>query len=317
MSVMQERTSPVVGVFTSDWHLSEKAPVVRSVEEDWMLAQENYLWQLREVHTKYRVPIFVAGDLLNKWNVSPLLLSWVMRCLRDMCIITIPGNHDIPNHNYGELKRSGYWTLVVAERIVHLDKPLTIGSLTIHPFPYDHEITPPSKHNGLCLQVALVHDYIWTKTTGHHLSLEEQRYPAWMKKLKGYDVVFFGDNHIPWIQSGNKPIVVNCGTFMRRAVNEINLEPSVWLLHENCTVTRHKLDCSQDKFIDFDNEIDVLEKAMELDFEEFANELKSLHSERLDFAKVVLRWVNSQKIEQPVKEIILRAIGEKYARTNR
>lgn len=308
------RPSAVVALFCGDWHLDDKAPIARSVEKDWMGTQAGYIRQLKELQKQNRMaPIFVAGDLFNRWNSSAWLINHAITWLRDMVLFAIPGNHDVPYHDYTQLPRSAYWTLYEAGVISHLTPRglHSIGEVTVTPFPHGHAITPPIVHNGLCMQVALVHDYIWTAKTGHEGAEESHRYANWMPRLENYDVAFFGDNHIPWIvRKEGKCTVVNCGTLMRRHSDEKELEPSVWLLHSDKSVTRHKLDCRQDRFLPLDESIAKIEKALEIDLAEFAAELGSLRNERLDFARTVLQWCKREKIPDRVKEVLLRCVSK-------
>jgi DNA repair exonuclease SbcCD nuclease subunit len=306
--------SPVVGIFVADLHLSEKPPIARSVEENWLKVQARYVEQLRNLQQKHAMaPIFIAGDLFDRWTVSPYLLSNVLGWFYDMKIWAIPGNHDCPNHSYKDLGKSAYWTLVEAYAINHLHPGIThcIGNLMIHPFPFGHKVTPPSKSSDLCLDVALIHDYIWTADTGYEGADPEHRYASWLKKLKGYDVAVFGDNHKGFLlRKDNRLTIANCGTFMRRHSDERSGEPCGILLHSNGAVTRSYFDTSLDKFYDMADSLKENEKDLVIDLAEFANELSALHSEKLDYAKTVIQWAKREGTPDKVMEIILRCLQQ-------
>lgn len=310
---MQE--SPVAGIFIADCQWHHRPPAVRSCEKDWMAVQERCIIQLRELQLTHNMaPIFIAGDLFDRWEAPPVLISSLIRWLYGMVIFSIPGNHDLPNHNYKELYRGAYWVLVEAGAIHHLipGGTHTVGNLVIHPFPYSFEVVPPNKATDLCLHVALIHDYFWVEGRGHKDAPAEKRLGKWYKKLRGYDAVFAGDNHIPWwVKSSGEemPTVVSCGTFMRRHSDEIDLAPSAWLLHTDGSVVRHKLDTSADVFLDLDKKITELEDSLAIDLAEFAEELTSLHNEKLDFSRCVLNWVKRDGVPDTVKTIILRCLG--------
>jgi DNA repair exonuclease SbcCD nuclease subunit len=305
--------SQVAGIFLSDCHWSETPPVARSVEPDWFGVQAGYCEQVYNLHRKYNAPVFIAGDLFDRWDSRAHLISQVISWIKPFKPFCIPGNHDTPNHNKLLLPKSAYWTLVEAEAITHLipGGTHTIGSLIVHPFPYGHTLTPPNlKAPSVCLNVALVHAFIHTKRTGHAGCTEETRYASWMKRLKGYDVAVFGDNHKPFlIQEDKKCAVLNCGGFMRLHSDQQEHKPSVGLLYSNGEMKRHFLNVEGDRFLDAGKEIKLLEDSLEIDLSELTEELRNLQTERLDFAKIVLRWMESHSIPPEIKTVILRAIG--------
>ena len=194
----------VIALCVADLHLSEKPPVARSVEQNWLGVQEGYINQLRELQTYHIAPIFIAGDLFDTWHSSAHLITHVIRWLWGMEIYAIPGNHETPHHSYIQMEKSAYYTLVEAGVIKTLTPggSQSVGPMTVYPYPYGFEIQPPDKDTGLSLKVALIHNFIWTKTTGHPMATEETRFAAWAKKLEGYDIAIFGDNHFPWCYDG-------------------------------------------------------------------------------------------------------------------
>jgi predicted phosphodiesterase len=308
--------SPVAGIFTADLHFSEKPPVARSGEKDWMRVQMDFVDELRDIQVANKMaPIFIAGDLLQSWKVSPYMLSSLIGWFRGMEVYAIAGNHDLPDHNYMQLPRSGYWTLVEAGAIKHMSPGGTysIGSITIHPFPHGVTVLPPNKpETSLCLQVALIHDYIWIKDKGHYDAPEAHRYTKWSKKLQGYDVAFFGDNHIPFTVKGADQCcpVVNCGVPLRRHNDEQQLIPSVVLLRSNGQTQRLTLQSDKEGvWLDLDQEITNLEGVLEMDLSQFAEELSDLKTEQLSYAKTVLKWVKGKDVPERVKEIILRCLS--------
>jgi DNA repair exonuclease SbcCD nuclease subunit len=56
----------ILCIVCSDIHLSPIAPTCRSEEPDWLAAQERQFHWLQELQKKYRVPIFIAGDLFDR-----------------------------------------------------------------------------------------------------------------------------------------------------------------------------------------------------------------------------------------------------------
>jgi hypothetical protein len=303
-----------VGIFLADMHLSEMPPVSRCVESGtgWLKVQKEYMLQLAAIQLVHKCPIFIAGDIFNKWDCTPHLLSHAISWFKELRdVYAIPGNHDIPNHNRMELGRSAFWVLVEAGVITPLSGLAGIGPLVVYPFPYGSKVEKRvQSRKDLCLHVALIHDYIWTADTGHPFADEGKRVKHWYSRLEGYDVAFYGDNHIPFsVTKEGKCTIVNAGCFIKRSADEISLEPRVWLLFSDGFVSFKKLNTSQDRFLEAKGEKVMMEKALEIDLAEFTNELLRLNSQRLDFCRTVLSWIERANIPEDVKSYMLRAIG--------
>jgi hypothetical protein len=316
MSPVRQVDSQVCGLFISDIHWSEEAPRARRAEENWMKVQERYIKQLWEIQETHDVPIFIVGDLFNKWDSKPYLISSLISWLKGMYIFAIPGNHDLPNHSYLELQKSAYWTLVEAGAINHMipGGTHTIGPMVIHPYPYGFPVKPCPKPASphICLDVVLIHSFIWTEKTGHKGADDSHKLGAWLKKLEGYDVAVFGDNHKPFFYNPkpgvHHPVVLNCGTFMRRHSDEVDISPAVGILKTDGTMTRQFLDVRKDVFTDLDTEIKKLESVIQEELAEFAADLGSMQADRISFAKTVIRWCQGADVPDKVKQILLEVV---------
>jgi DNA repair exonuclease SbcCD nuclease subunit len=307
------RKSPIAGYFIADLHWSEVSPISRSAEESWYLAQRRYMRQLRNLIELRPAPLFIAGDLFDKWNASARTISWALEWLGEIRVkkYAIPGNHDIPHHNFTELDRSAYWTLVEAQTIHHLSPEMVAedGVLCVHAFPAGFEVKPLTTRGSLPVHVAMIHDYVWVKDHGHPGAALEKRLSGWASKLQGYDVAVFGDNHQGFVARCGNTWVANCGTFMRRHKDEEPLRPVVVAIHQNGLVSRLPLDTQHDKFIDFDAEVANLSNKLKVDLEGFAQELEELHGEKLNYARVVALFCERNKVQESIKTIMLRAVG--------
>jgi hypothetical protein len=248
------------------------------------------------------------------WNSPPELINFALTFLPDR-IYAIPGQHDLPLHSYDNLEKSAYWTLVKAGKIINLTKPIEIAGavpLRIRPFPYGYKVTPNESPHDLAIEIALVHQYVWTKTpsgtTGYENAPAENRVAKMLPSLRGYDVAVFGDNHISFTsQPGDgETTIYNCGGFYRRNADQIDHKPSVGMLHRDGTVSRHFLDCSKDVFLSGGKPSN--NKDRHYDLSEFMEELITLESTFVDFAEAVKRFLDSEKIGGAVKQIILEIL---------
>jgi hypothetical protein len=306
-----------ISIVCSDLHLSHKAPSCRA-EKDWYEVQARYLKQLDKLAQpvfragnllEAALPVIIAGDIFDDgWRPGrhpPELTSFALNHLPKNCW-TIPGQHDLPHHNLGDIYKSAYWTLVRAGKIRDLFSMLIspeVNGTRLYGFPWGIEPKPLKFPSDLLVEVAVVHKYIWKKGTGYPGAPEEARLKNLKPCFNGYDAVVVGDNHIHW-QLGN---VFNCGCFIRRKRDEIPLEPSVGILYSNGSIIRHKLDTSEDRFVDGDgNDSKVREGT---DFSSLIEELKGLADKATDFADALNRELDRVKAPEGVRKLVLKALG--------
>lgn len=309
-SYMIDTHSDVLAIFTADWHLSLNKPLARA-EEDWLHYQGSVLKHLSLLSKFHSCPIFVAGDVFDRWDSTAALINHTLWTMPDD-VYTIPGNHDLPYHNYKELPRSAYWTLVEAKKAIHLSPPgpKDVDAIEIHPFPSGFDVTPcKSKTNSMVLKVALIHDYIWTAKTGYQGAAQDKRHAPWMEKLAGYDVAVFGDNHIPWtIQSDTQCSVANCGALIRRKAPEMKNKASVVLLHSNGTLQRHYLDTSKDQWSDTGKQIAKIEEALKIDLDGFIDTLMTAKNAGYDWKRAVLSYCDEHKLDTTIKNLMIASV---------
>lgn len=318
----------VVAILCSDLHLSLKTPVSRA-EEDWLEVQFNYLEQLRKLSGQLYdkkigsepIPTIIAGDVFDKPNSSPELINFALRNLPDNCY-AISGQHDQPLHSYEDLEKSAYWTLVEAKKIKDLNfatsgiNPIEIGNhsgvpLRLHGFPFGFKVKPLENPLDLFIEIAVVHDLIWTKQTDFENAPELNRLRYFLPLLQGYDVAVFGDNHKGFLYKSweAKVNIFNCGGFIRRKSDEIDYKPMVGLLYQDGTVIPHCLDTSKDKFVD--GKETITNSRNSLDTERFMNELSKLCDTSINFAEKMKRVMEKEGVSEAVKTIILAAMEEK------
>jgi len=312
----------IIAVLCSDIHLSLKAPIARSAEPDWLEVIKRSLDELSSVAEKYDVPIACSGDVFDRWNPTPELINFAIEHLPTM--YAIPGQHDLKNHRYDEIEKSAYWTLVKASIVKDIKKPYLVNNqLSLHPFPWGFDITPMKSGWDHTINLAVIHSYVWT--TGHSYPGADKNQIAgkYYEKLKGYDAAVFGDNHSgfiikndihAWGDSDSKgytsrertQYIMNCGTLMRRHINEIDYKPQIGLLHSDGSITPHFLDTSKDLFLE-----DHLIKAKEeqgLNISKFLQELKNLGSDSIDLRYAADKYMKIKKTDDDVRAMVLEAI---------
>lgn len=315
MPYVQQPTD-VAALCVSDIHLSLKPPVARSVEADWLGVMKKYLQWLDHLAASYggiqeNVPLLASGDIFDRWNPNPELINFALQYLPKM--YAIPGNHDLPHHDYGQLHKAAFYTLVRAGKIILVEpgRPLEIKGcqpLRLHAFPCGIPIRPLKDPHDFYLEIALVHSYIWMDEYKYKDAPESESVSSLRKKFQGYDVVVYGDNHKHFLYKEKNFSLINCGGFFRRKMDEVDYIPRVGLIYKDGTVKRKKLDVSEDRFLSPDKVKEVVEG---IGFNTFVEELSSLTDAAIDFGEAVKRVMEREKVPHSVKRIILSAMEGK------
>ena len=310
MPIMQNE---VIGILCADIHLSHTPPVWRSAEPNWYAALQRPLDEIAELQKKYKCPVFNAGDIFDKWNSPAELINFVMNNLPNE-FYSIPGQHDLPNHNISELEKSAYETLVIAGKIQNI---LPFGydvfrTLNISAFPFGVPITSCKKSKRI--NIALVHQYVCTYKSDYpgapeksHIKYICANTKLIENKLYGYDVIIYGDNHKGFTSHVGDTVIWNCGTLMRRKSDEINYKPRVGLLFSNGVVEPYYLDQSQDKYLSAEQSKKLIEQSA-IDFKKFAKELSELSDSELDFQEAWKFYVLKNNVSKEIDNIVWDAM---------
>ncbi len=301
--------SHVLAILCADIHLSLTAPAARSAEPDWLEAQARPLRQVAELAKEHDCPVVYAGDVFDRWNPPVELVNWAIANLPPG--YAIPGQHDLPMHNYGDLKRSAYWTLKEAGILVDLGKAedWTLhrdGRLLLVSFPWGSDVRPvdPGLTIKGLVKVAVIHSYVWKTGRGYDGSPDESRSDRWRDRLSGYDLAVFGDNHQGFEVTG----IYSCGCLIRRKSDERGLRPAVGLLMDDGTVWRHFLDVSEDRWVDVDPTVEG-PPASDPAMDELIEELGGLQSDSLDFREAVERYCRDNRVRDGVRRELLDGMG--------
>lgn len=312
-----------IAVVCADLHLTEKPPPARAERgADWMAVQARYLDNLTrlavDTPTGEQLPVIIAGDLFDRWNAPPEVIALAMRHLPAK-VYAVPGQHDLPHHNTEDMHRSAYGVLVEAERIKHL---LPDGSLLTSPgddhdksfwlcgFGWGVELTA-RKLEWKCVTVAVCHRHVYfTSDTAHPGVAEDALVSRVAKKLRGWDVAVFGDNHkgFSWTVGGSDlPAVFNCGGFIPRRADERHVKGGrVGLLMSDRTVQEVFMPTEGDRWLD-DKEPDRPGAA---DFDRFVKAVSGVVDSKFDFVATVERLLNDRRVTEAVKKLVREVVQE-------
>ncbi len=305
----------VVCLAIADLHLWPTPPIARSAEPDWKKTLKGYLDQVSALQQTHDCPILIAGDFFDKWNAPAELINFCIRYLPAQ-IYGIPGQHDLENHVLEHINRTAYWTLASSGVVRHLypKRPVEINvkghPIRLHGFPWSVPIQPLQTPHDLIMEIAVVHDYIWTRDTGYKDAPTEKRLANRSDHFGGYDVVVAGDNHIPFTKNVvfSDLVVHNCGSFIRRKRDEVDHKPSVGLIYADNTVTCHYLDVSQDKWSDVE---EVAEAVTDINTSEFMEDLAKLQDVSINFQAALKRFWVKYGTDPDVQEAVTKAMERK------
>lgn len=307
------KTKPIA-ILTSDWHLRHKPPRARAAEPDWYEAMERPLWEMCQFQRKHGdIPILFAGDMFHHWNEPVELINWAIRKLPPN-IWGIPGQHDLPYHQIGNIHKSAYQTLVEIDKIKQsafldyldtMDKKGIYHNLGFIGFPFGQEIRE-CPHSSTKCKVALIHQYVWKEKAGFTGASNSQHVTKLNLHKHGYTHVVIGDNHKHFLHKFPGTTVVNCGSIRADNADQRDYEPGFYVLWTGGKVTRVNFDCSQDKWID---ESDLKElKKVEADFSKLMQDLRKMSATTIDFLELIERASGKKDVPLEVRDLITETI---------
>jgi hypothetical protein len=274
-----------LAVLCSDIHLSVSPPAARRCEPDWFAAMARTLHQVKELALSCGdVPVICAGDVFDRWNSSPELINFALQELPHLW--AIPGQHDLPLHRADLIKKSAFWTLVMAGKISLLSKWGSIpnAGIKVYGFGWGEKITPPDFSDRFVgIRLAAVHSFIWTEDYGYPGVSDDSNLRHFRTQLKGYyDAAVFGDNHKGFLAAK----ILNAGTLFRRKSDEINYRPSVGILRASGKIEWYVLDISGEVM---ESVVESEGSSPSADFGDFISGLSNLTSDPLSFLEVMQR----------------------------
>lgn len=310
----------VIAILCADIHMSHRPPVWRSAEPNWYEAMKRPLDEIKTMRETYGYcPVLCAGDIFDKWHSPPELINFAFDNLPIM--ISVAGQHDLPNHNIQEIYKSAYISLLNTHTIEDPyleeegdDEEEPDRYMSIIGFHFGRKLIPIQKQllKSKKINIALVHKYVWAGKHKYPKAPKESRVETRTSKmingkLYGYDVIVYGDNHKGFLTKVGKTTVFNCGTLMRRKSDEIDYKPQVGLLYNDGSVGPHYLDISQDKYLTVD-EMKKAKSKEQIDLKDFAKELVKLSSSALDFVEAMKQFYRTNKVKKEVQKIIHTAM---------
>lgn len=215
-------------IICSDIHLREDTPTCRT--DDYFKALGKKIVFIRRLQEKYNCCVLDGGDLFTRWKSAPGLLTWAINNLPKR-MITVAGNHDLPQHSMDMYHRSSLATLEAAGTIsvnpdsLEIDKKMVIFSC-----PWKSKIPIPREHYDGRRKVLLLHAMTYHKEVpfpGAEKIVTNAR--GFLDKAKGFDLVIIGHNHKQFIVKDGDRTLISPGSLMRMSADQMDFQPQVYL----------------------------------------------------------------------------------------
>ncbi|MFA5398804.1 MAG: metallophosphoesterase family protein [Methanogenium sp.] len=294
-------------IICSDIHYRENIPVART--DDYFHEQRNKIMFIKALQEKHGCPVLCAGDVFDKWRISPEFESWAIDYWPDK-FITIPGQHDLPQHNILNFPKSSLHVLKVADKVTVINYDFErhyedIDGLLISGFPWGAE--PEKAPKGKRFKIALIHT-LTVEDDSDFLVEMAGATPAkeLMKLLSGYDLIVSGDNHKRFIRETEKQLLINPGSMMRMTADQYDHEPGVYLVNKNLEYEFVVFPFLKKEVISREH-IEKKEKRDER-IEAFVKRIDTDYSISLSFEENLEAFIAKNKTRKGVKDIIWEAV---------
>ena len=271
-----------------------------------------------------------AGDMFDDgWRerkCPPELINFVIRTFPPRTY-GVPGQHDLPHHDLSAIWKSAYWTVKEAGKIHNLRAGLPVypgtvptypsasSPLVLYGFPWgaplkDYTDRRDPRNATRTVHVAVCHKHVWRKGDGDYRGADKNNMVSvTAKALTGYDVGVFGDNHAGFLSKSQKkgqPTILNCGTFMRRRVDEKNYVPQVGLIYSDGSVIRVPLKSAKADVVSAKAGKGL--ESVGIDPGEFSEALDSLADVVADFDLAVRKYAEKKGLKGSVVEMLVELL---------
>ena len=289
-------------ICTSDWHLRSDKPRCR-LDIDWEQTQRNIMNFIFQKAEEYKADIIHTGDLFDQVHVSDWVINMFLQSIFSVIgvnIFLLAGNHELPYHNFQNINNSSFgvvWNMIENDGCIRSCDE--IGAAI---------------HFGLEMKDDIGNDKVFT----HKLTYKD-KVPPFIKD--GYTAqqlldifpkakwILTGDNHKRFIYEKNHRFVINPGCIMRQTVNEIDYDPSVYLVDfEKEEIKKILIPDNEDMVTD---EYIVDNSKRDNRIGAFIELIKGKSGLSLSFKEVLLKKLKSSDLGHE-KEIIKECMEEIY-----
>ena len=282
----------VTAILTGDWHLQESQPVCR-LDDFWETQWQkvDFIWDLQK---KHNCPVIHSGDLFDHWKPSPMLLSKTIERL-PYDFWTIYGNHDLPQHNFDLVHKSGIYVLEKAN--------------ILNGLPGNHW----GKEGGL---IDVFPGNVNKRFAVWHVMTYQGQKP-WpdctdssaakiLRKNPDFDLILTGHNHKTFVEEYQGRLLVNPGSIFRTTAAQQDHKPSVFLWYaETNTVERVFIPIQKDVI---SREHIEVQQERENRIDAFVSNLNTDWAAKMSFEENLEKFRQTIKLRESVMDIVYKAI---------
>lgn len=299
----------VNAILSADEHWREDRPQCRT--DDYQKAQSDKLNFLADLQVKYNCPIISAGDLLHKARVSPWLERFLINNLPNN-YITVPGNHDIPNHNIELYDKSSLSVLEASERLIVLSDGKQTNEIKfgIYGLEYGNnkKIKPLFVHDKIVKSILIFHTMTWKGREPYPGAAREGcGATALLKKYPEFDLIVTGHNHQSFVVEYEGRLLVNPGSAMRMTTDQINHRPCVYLWNAESNAVEPMYYPIKQDVINAEHITEIKERDGRIGA--FVNQLKTDTELELSFEKNLETFIANNDIHEDTEKIIWEVLN--------
>jgi DNA repair exonuclease SbcCD nuclease subunit len=286
-------------ILCSDFHLREETPVCYT--GDYQKEQWNCIGFISDLQKEYDCPVVHAGDLFDKWKPSPWLLTMTIRHLPKR-FYSIAGQHDLPQHSFHLIEKSGINTLAEAEKIVFLprvhwgDKP--------EDFHYQQDAGVEDWLGIKDKKILVWHKMVWQNKKPYPTCVDPPA-SSILKKYPQFSLILCGDNHRTFVEEYEGRLLVNPGSLMRMDADQIDHKPSIFLWYSDNSVKQIFLPI-EEGVVTRTHLVEKEERNERL--EAFVTKLNDDYKTTVSFEDNLTQFFNANEVDPETKQIIYNVI---------
>jgi hypothetical protein len=194
--------------------------------EAWQESQRKDLEFISHQANIKEAQLIVVGDIFNKAHVpDPIVndvigeFSRVIKGTRILC-----GNHDLPGHNFKNIKES---SIGILWKLTNIDdsrfKKIGIAGC----YANFNEKIKDSKKNP---DILFIHQLVFETKSEMPPNVDAMTAKQLLDKYPDKNWIFVGDMHRGFHYKSGRRHVVNCGCINRQHADEIDYSPSIWFV---------------------------------------------------------------------------------------
>lgn len=225
-------------LITADWHIRGERPICR-LDDDWIESQRKTISAIREVYEKTGCEqMWILGDLFDAPKCATAAVNMLIEELQKFLgsVRVLCGNHDLKDHNYGNLEECSIGTIKHLFADVPIEIQDSFGCLTkvsAKPFGLDEERTDAN--------IVCTHQLTFPNAEARPIEDCGVLAQDLLDKWGSADLIFTGDYHHAFVYEfkdvvkGRNRYVVNPGCINIQKADELDYIPGVYVWDTSCS----------------------------------------------------------------------------------